>query len=909
MYKTIITKIPALLGAGVSLIMLSSLVNKNHGIVDNLKFTAAADTEQNRYTKTVLSEKLDEPLQMLILKDQKVLFIERKGNIKLYDPATKATTIIATIPVSTKYKDRNGKISEAEDGLLGVVTDPDFDKNHWLYLYYSEAGDEAKNILTRYEFIDDKLILSSKKVLLEVPVQREQCCHTGGKMAFDESNNLYLTTGDNTSSKATPYSPADERAGREPWDAQRTSGNTNDLRGKILRIHPEPDGTYTVPEGNLFPKGTEKTKPEIYVMGIRNPYSLFLDKRSGYLYWGEVGPDASKDEPGRGPKSYDEYNRTKKPGFFGWPYFQADNKPYNKFDFATNTSGPLFDPEHPVNTSPNNTGLTKLPPTQRSFIWYPYDISPEFPLLGTGGRSAMVGPIYYADDYPAGKRFPNYYNGKLFIFEWLRDWIIAVTMDKDGNYQSMEKFLPGMSFSHPMDLKFGPDGDMYILEYGQGWFTQNNDAQLVHITYNGGNRKPTVVARADKPAGALPLKVKLSADGTTDSDNDQLSYKWSIVNKAGKKLATLTGKVASYTFKLKGNYKATLTVTDAQGAVSSKTIAVKAGNEPPVININVAGNQQFYFPDKPFNYSVVMRDREDGVIPGGKIPASKLKVNISYMGVEAEETLGHKAPPTAESFAAGKALMLKNDCKACHDVSRKIIGPSYKDVAAKYKEDDETVERLATKIINGGTGVWGEMHMSAHPQLAKDDAKSIVHYILNINAIPAALQNLAAKGSYTPTSTNGNVVIRASYTDKGVTGVAPAYTEKAYTLLSPVVQACSGTIMGDYPVTKKRANKSAVFVRNSGSIHFDNTDLTGISKIGLDVSTPNNTNGGKIEIRLGGTTGTLLGSVIVNKGVERKLFNVDIPPTAGRQNLYLVFTGTVNAENLMYIDNVLFAGK
>ncbi|RYY34410.1 MAG: PKD domain-containing protein, partial [Sphingobacteriaceae bacterium] len=817
MRKNILTKLPVLVGTGLALLVLSSMVSNNHGQVTKNNLLAAADTEQNRFTKTVLSEKLDEPLQMVILKDQKVLFIERKGNIKLYNPATKATTIAAVIPVSTKYKDKDGKISEAEDGLLGIVLDPNFYTNHWIYLYYSEAGEEAKNILTRYEFVDDKFVISSKKVLLEVPVQREQCCHTGGKMVFDDLKNLYLTTGDNTSSRATPYSPADDRDGRQPWDAQRTSGNTNDLRGKILRIHPEADGTYTVPEGNLFPKGTEKTKPEIYVMGIRNPYTLFLDKRTGYLYWGEVGPDASKDEEGKGPKSFDEYNRTKTPGFFGWPYFQADNKPYNQFNFATNTSGPLFEPEHPVNNSRNNTGLTNLPPTQKSFIWYPYDLSPEFPLLGTGGRSAMVGPVYYADDYPAAKRFPSYYNGKLFIFEWLRDWIITVSMDKDGNYQSMEKFLPGLKFSHPMDVQFGPDGDMYILEYGQGWFTQNNDAQLVHITYNGGNRKPTVMAKADRPAGALPLKVKLSADGTTDSDNDNLTYKWTITNKTGKKLATLTGKEALYTFKLKGNYKATLTVTDAQGGVSSKVVNIKAGNEPPVITIAVNGNQQFYFPNKPFTYSVKMRDREDGVIPGGTVAASKLKVNIGYKGVEVEEeTLGHKAPPSAETFAAGKAIMLKSDCKACHDDSRKIIGPSWKEIAAKYKEDDETVEQLAMKIINGGTGVWGEMHMSAHPQLPKDDAKAIVKYILNINNIPASPENLTAKGTYTPASTNGMVNITATYTDKGVPGVAPAYVERAYTLLSPVVQASSGTIMGDYPVTKKKGNKSAVYVRNAG---------------------------------------------------------------------------------------------
>ncbi|MBK7653635.1 MAG: PQQ-dependent sugar dehydrogenase [Flammeovirgaceae bacterium] len=83
------------------------------------------------------------------------------------------------------------------------------------------------------------------------------------------------------------YSPADARAGRSPFDAMKSSSNTNDLRGKILRIHPEPDGTYTIPEGNLFPKGEEKTRPEIYVMGNRNPYRISVDQKTGFLYWGK----------------------------------------------------------------------------------------------------------------------------------------------------------------------------------------------------------------------------------------------------------------------------------------------------------------------------------------------------------------------------------------------------------------------------------------------------------------------------------------------------------------------------------------------------------------------------------------------------------------------------------------------
>ncbi|MEO6498783.1 MAG: PQQ-dependent sugar dehydrogenase [Mucilaginibacter sp.] len=869
------------------------------------ELTMQADTEQNRFTKTVLSEKLDEPLQMFILKDNKVLFIERKGNVKLYNPDTKTTNIIATIPVSTKYKSKQGKISEAEDGLLGIVADPGFEKNHWLYLYYSAAGDDAKNILVRYNFINDQLIESSKKVMLEVPVQREQCCHTGGKMDFDNDKNLYLTTGDNTSSKATGYSPADEREGRSAWDAQKSSSNTNDLRGKILRIHPEADGTYTVPDGNLFPKGTAKTRPEIYVMGIRNPYSIFFDKQSGYLYWGEVGPDAGKDSVGKGPRSYDEWNRTNKPGFFGWPYFGADNKAYNKIDFSTGISQGIHNPDKPLNTSPNNTGLTELPPTNRAFIWYSYNQSDEFPVLGTGGRSAMVGPVYHSDDYAASaKRFPDYYNNKLFIFEWLRDWIITVTIDNNGNYQSMERFMPGLRFSHPMDLKFGPDGDMYVLEYGQGWFSQNNDAQLVRISYNAGNRKPTVAAKSDKQVGGVPLKVNFSSAGTEDFDKDGLTYKWAISTPTGTKIP-LKGENPMYTFLKKGVYKAVLTVTDTKGASSSKTITIKAGNQPPTVSITVSGNQSYYFPGKAISYKVNMRDKEDGIIPGGKLPALKLKIAITQTGTEEENTdqPGHRYGP--ESFVEGKALMLKSDCKACHDETRKIIGPAYKTIADKYKDEPVTVAKLAAKVINGGNGVWGEMSMSAHPQLAKDDAKSIVRYILNIASANTVPVNLPPAGVYTPNATDGVITMKAAYTDKGVPGIPAAFTETVYQLNSPVLQAASGKLDGDFQVYSKSRGRSAVFVKKAGSISFQNLDLTGVTGFSFNVSTPNRTKGGKIEVRLGAVNGRVLATADIGQGLERSGINVSLDnPLPGKQNIYFVFSGADTTDGFFYIDTI-----
>jgi cytochrome c len=145
--------------------------------------------EENRFTKVVLVEGLYEPLSLAVLPDERMLFVERKGTIKPFSPVSGQLTTIANIPVNTKYL--NG--DEAEDGLLGIALDPQFVANGWVYLFYSPAGDEPKNVLTRYTMRGDSLDLGSRRVILEVPVQRDECCHTGGAIRFDREGNLYVS--------------------------------------------------------------------------------------------------------------------------------------------------------------------------------------------------------------------------------------------------------------------------------------------------------------------------------------------------------------------------------------------------------------------------------------------------------------------------------------------------------------------------------------------------------------------------------------------------------------------------------------------------------------------------------------------------------------------------------------------
>ncbi|SIT24276.1 cytochrome c [Chryseobacterium ureilyticum] len=83
----------------------------------------------------------------------------------------------------------------------------------------------------------------------------------------------------------------------------------------------------------------------------------------------------------------------------------------------------------------------------------------------------------------------------------------------------------------------------------------------------------------------------------------------------------------------------------------------------------------------------------------------------------------------AKSNLSGDQIIETLDCSGCHAVNERMIGPSYQEIAGKYSEKD--IDLLASKIIEGGSGVWGGVPMAAHPQVSKEDAKKMVEYILS----------------------------------------------------------------------------------------------------------------------------------------------------------------------------------
>ncbi|RYD61537.1 MAG: glycosyl hydrolase, partial [Verrucomicrobiaceae bacterium] len=243
----------------------------------------AAEASDYRFKVETLFEGIPQPMEFELAPDGRIFFNEFSGKLRIYDP--KASQIVD----AGRLEVFNGQ----ENGFLGFALDPKFAENGWIYCMYSPKGFEGQ-YLSRFQLKDGVLDLASEKVLLKVEEQRKECCHHAGSVEFGPDGCLYFSTGDNTHphGDSQGYAPIDERPEKAPWDAQKSAANTNSLAGKISRIRPKADGTYEIPEGNLFKPGTAHTRPEIFVMGCRNPWRMSVDSKTGYVYWGEVGPDA-----------------------------------------------------------------------------------------------------------------------------------------------------------------------------------------------------------------------------------------------------------------------------------------------------------------------------------------------------------------------------------------------------------------------------------------------------------------------------------------------------------------------------------------------------------------------------------------------------------------------------------------
>jgi cytochrome c len=657
-------------------------------------------------TKETIVTGLLDPMEIAIAPNGDFYVVEREGRVLRINPNTGGMFEIGIIPVQTVRSDNPKNMYGREDALHGIALDPNFAKNQRIYLYYSVA-DAIMNRLSRFTLKDGKIDFSSELKLIEIPTNREpKVCHHGGSLKFGPDGLLYLSTGDNTNPfESKGYAPIDDRDDRAPWDAQRTAGNTNDLRGKVLRIKPTETG-YEIPPGNLFPKGTDKARPEIYVMGCRNPFRISIDPKTKTLYWGEVGPDGKEDAP-EGPRGHDEVNQAKAAGNYGWPFLVANNKPYPIRNFADNTIGKMTDPAAPENPGKRNTGLKILPPAQPAFIWYPYAASEEFPNIGQGGRNAMAGPVFY---YEADRKYnvlSKEDNMTLLNYDWMRGKIFKTKLTSDEKFEKMEILIEKLV--HPMDLEMDQDGSLVLLEYGSDWYFNKNGG-VYRLKPDTGNKPPTLTIKATDG-----VEKGYSVNQAADPEGGKLTVTWYLTEGANERsLGTGSSVVIP-----SGTYEEIRAVAeDDKGAKTFARVSLTAAKEQQTLALQLEKVPAKLGFGETVKYKVSAKTNPD---------PKQLKVRARYIPPTGHDSGGPQFEPVPAELAK------VNQCLACHQVDAPSVGPSYFDVALKYRDQKDAAETLKNKLKTGGAGVWGEIPMPPQVALKPADADKLIAAILALS--------------------------------------------------------------------------------------------------------------------------------------------------------------------------------
>ncbi|MFK7970878.1 MAG: ThuA domain-containing protein [Bacteroidia bacterium] len=576
------------------------------------------------FDQSILADNIEACMAIDVAADGRVFYAEKKGRVYQWNPQNQTSKLV----LDWSNTGPNHRVYfPFENGIFGLALAPDFPTTPYLYIHYSYTGTDpwgpgvGQQRVSRLLVIGDSVDQTSEEILIEYDFDRDAQIHSAGCLAFDPAGNLLIAAGDNTNyglgATQNPYNPIDQRPGNALYDAQRTSANTASLRGKILRIRPSTmiGGGYSLPAGNLFP-ATDSTLGEIYMMGVRNPFKICVNPANGWLAWGDVGPDAVSYDSLRGPIGHDEFNVASQAGNYGWPYILADNYPFREYDFGTQVSGDWFDPNNLTNNSPNNTGKKRLPPAQPAAMWMQKTIfTPAWPELGNGNVTAMAGAFYQYDSTILDpNKLPAYYDDKLFIMDWTRNWIKEVTLDSAGAVVKVSPFLDSLKFAGPMDLKVGPDGALYLMEWrSDKW--GGTTSRISRLRYSPEGRSPVAMINASTDNGYAPLAVQFDGSQSFDPDQLTLTYRWDF----GDGSAPAVGVSPSHSFMQTGVYTIRLEVENSDGKTGISESIVTVGNSRADVQIELPVHGGLFGWQEQVDFRFSVQDREDGSTRDGSI--------------------------------------------------------------------------------------------------------------------------------------------------------------------------------------------------------------------------------------------------------------------------------------------------
>jgi glucose/arabinose dehydrogenase len=446
--------------------------------------------------------------------------------------------------------------TQNDRGLLGIVLHPNFAQNGWVYLHYvTEIVPPAPNNgFSRYDRIsrftaNGNVVVPGSELVIVDTIESDMDSHNGGALRFGLDDKLYVTTGDGAS-----YGSADPLALR--------AQNLDRLEGKVLRLND--DGS--APSDNPFYTTPTANRSKLWQYGLRNPFKAAIRPSNGRLFISDVGW-----------ASWEEVNAAPSGANFGWPCWEGNGKQLI-YDTVFRSQC-----RNVVGRAPNWT--------------YPH----------TGDGGAVVGSAFYQ-----GPNYPSSYDGDLFVADYAQRWIKQLDVDDNDAVTAVEDFASGDDDFRPVDLLLAPDGNLHYVNIASDFAVPSGSVRRI-LYVGSGNRSPRPKANVAPAYGYAPLLVQFDATGTSDPDNDPLSYEWSFGDGFQG-----NGFAVTHTYTANGTYLATLRVSDGQITREDKRL-ITVGSIPPVATITTPGADWTYQDGEVINYSGSALDADDGPLSGGAL--------------------------------------------------------------------------------------------------------------------------------------------------------------------------------------------------------------------------------------------------------------------------------------------------
>jgi glucose/arabinose dehydrogenase len=540
------------------------------------------------------------PTAMAFAPDGRIFVCQQNGLLRIIKNDLLLATPFLSLPVDT-----NG-----ERGLIGIVLDPDFATNNYLYLYYTVATDPIHNRVSRFTALGDVVLAGSEVIILELDDLSSAINHNGGAMAFGPDGKLYIATGENAL----------------PTNAQ----NLNISHGKLLRINKD-GGT---PSDNPFPGGTAQ-RQRVWSLGLRNPYTFCFQPGTGKLFVNDVGQDIAE-----------EINDATTGGHnFGWPLSEGmvnnagHTSPVYHYLHATLpgvcaiTGGIFFNPST-TNYPGEYTGKYFFQDLCGAWIYYidPTQASPTPTVFGTnvGGQSLAlnIGPdgnLYYLSRS----------SRRLYRVRYTRPGgspQVTVHPQPTAVFAGQSaQFTVTATGTAPLSYQWQKD-DVNITAATQQTLTLTN-VQLVDagnyrvVVSNGsGTNTSNAASLTVNAPPATPLITSQPADQTVDQGQSvtftveatgtpPLTYQWK------KNLIDINGAISvQYTIATVVTSDAadySVVVSNGAGSVTSDnaSLTVTVLNVKPVAEIVTPTSSTPYVAGTSVSFSGTGTDQEDGTLP------------------------------------------------------------------------------------------------------------------------------------------------------------------------------------------------------------------------------------------------------------------------------------------------------